>query len=101
MGKSGPDPRDVRPWGTAASFIVNPPVEPPAQRAAEIIRDRLPPGGLFAGTDWRISPAPFLLEAKLVREIEFLGRVLLQFYRVVNLLYRRSVAGKQPAWVAS
>ena len=29
-----------------------------------------------------------------------LGRVLLQFYRAVNLLYRKSVAGKQPAWVA-
>jgi len=26
--------------------------------------------------------------------------VLLQFYRAVNLLYRQSVAGKQPPWVA-
>jgi hypothetical protein len=30
-----------------------------------------------------------------------LGRVLLQFYRAANLLYRRSVDGKAPAWVAS
>ena len=36
----------------------------------------------------------------LAQEIESLGRVLLQFYRAVNLLYRRSVEGKQPAWVA-
>lgn len=29
-----------------------------------------------------------------------MGRVLLQFYRAVNLLYRKSVEGKQPDWVA-
>jgi len=29
-----------------------------------------------------------------------MGRVLLQFYRAVNLLYRRSVEGKAPEWVA-
>jgi len=34
------------------------------------------------------------------KEIESLGRVLLQFYRAVNLLYRKSVDGKQPEWVA-
>jgi hypothetical protein len=60
----------------------------------------MPPQGLFAGHDWRTSPTPFPLSADLVREIESLGRVFLQFYRAVNLLYRRSVEGKQPAWVA-
>ncbi len=55
---------------------------------------------MFAGLDWRISPSPFPLDEKLAREIESLGRVLLQFYRAVNLLYRRSVEGKQPDWVA-
>jgi len=60
----------------------------------------MPPGGLFAGLDWRISPAPFPLEEKLAGEVESLGRVLLQFYRAVNLLYRRSAEGKQPDWVA-
>lgn len=43
---------------------------------------------------------PFPLEPALAREIEVLGRVLHQFYRAANLLYRRSVEGKQPAWVA-
>ena len=33
-------------------------------------------------------------------KIESLGRVLLQFYRAVNLLYRKSVEGKQPEWIA-
>jgi hypothetical protein len=67
---------------------------------ARRIRAALPPGGLFAGHEWRISPAPFRLEPKLAKELESLGRVLLQFYRAVNLLYRKSVEGKQPEWVA-
>ena len=67
---------------------------------AKAIRDSLPPGGLFAGQEWRISPAPFPLGAELAQELESLGRVLLQFYRAANLLYRRSVEGKQPEWVA-
>ncbi|MGA3265742.1 MAG: hypothetical protein ABSE16_02850 [Verrucomicrobiota bacterium] len=67
---------------------------------ARFVRDALPPGGLFAGLEWRISPEPFPLGENLAREIESLGRVLLQFYRAVNLLYRKSVAGQQPEWVA-
>jgi hypothetical protein len=69
-------------------------------KAAQFIRDSLPQGGLFAGLDWRISPAPFPLGENLAKEIESLGRVLLQFYRAVNLLYRKSAEGKQPKWVA-
>ena len=64
------------------------------------IRDALPPGGLFAGQEWRISPTPFPLGAPLAKEIDSLGRVLLQFYRAVNLLYRKSAEGKMPEWVA-
>jgi hypothetical protein len=68
--------------------------------AARFIRAALPPGGLFAGMEWKISPTPFPLGENLAREIESLGRVLLQFYRAVNLLYRKSAEGKQPEWVA-
>jgi hypothetical protein len=71
-----------------------------AAKRAGFIRGRLPAAGLFAGHDWRISPRPFRLGAAMAREIEQLGRVLLQFYRAVNLLYRRSLEGKQPVWVA-
>jgi hypothetical protein len=67
---------------------------------ARFVRAALPPHGLFAGQDWRVSPTPFLLAPHLARELETLGRVLLQFYRAVNLLYRKSVEGKQPEWVA-
>ena len=71
-----------------------------ASEFAKFIRASLPPGGLFADQHWRISPTPFALGPELAKELDSLGRVLLQFYRAVNLLYRQSVAGKQPEWVA-
>lgn len=71
-----------------------------ARRAAHAVRDALPPGGLFADQHWRIAPEPFALPPELVRDLETLGRVLLQFYRAVNLLYRRSVEGREPGWIA-
>lgn len=84
-------------------LVNNPPApasaDAPADRA-RFIRDQLPEGGLFAGHDWRLSPDPFPLGKGLVKELETLGRVLLQFNRAVNLLYRQSVAGKQPEWIA-
>jgi hypothetical protein len=55
---------------------------------------------LFAGHQWRTSPAPFPLGPALAKELESLGRVLLQFYRAVNLLYRQSAEGKEPEWIA-
>jgi hypothetical protein len=67
---------------------------------ARFIHSQMPANGLFAGLEWKISPAPFPLGEKLAAEIESLGRVLLQFYRATNLLYRRSVEGKQPPWIA-
>src|SRR5688572_29161519 len=70
------------------------------QARAEFIRERFPAGGLFAGHSWRLSPWPFLLEPHLVRELEGLGRILLQFYRAINLLYRQRAAGKEVPWVA-
>ena len=71
-----------------------------AAATARLVRERLPPGGLFAGHSWRISPTPFPLGEPLARELESLGRVLLQFYRAINLLYRKSAQGKQPGWIA-
>src|SRR5271166_406210 len=71
----------------------------PADKA-RYVREQIPPGGLFAGLEWRISPTPFPLDENLANEIESLGRVLLQFYRAVNLLYRKSAEGRQPEWVA-
>jgi hypothetical protein len=75
-------------------------VTPSAADRARFIRQQLPAEGLFAGHEWRVSPTPLKLPTALATEIETLGRVLLQFYRAVNLLYRKSVEGKQPEWVA-
>lgn len=71
-----------------------------AAERAHFVRARMPDEGLFAGHDWRVSPGPFQLPGALAKELDSLGRVFLQFYRAVNLLYRRSIEGKQPAWVA-
>ena len=70
------------------------------ESTAQAIRAALPPGGLFADQHWRVSPTPFALGPELAKELDSLGRVLLQFYRAVNLLYRKSVEGKQPEWIA-
>lgn len=68
--------------------------------SAQFVLQQMPKSGLFAGLDWLVSPSPFPLGEPLAREIESLGRVCLQFYRAVNLLYRKSTEGKQPEWVA-
>jgi hypothetical protein len=64
------------------------------------VRSAMPPGGLFAGKDWRVSPEPFVLPAGLDEELEKLGFRLRKFTEACNLLYRLSVAGKRPAWIA-
>src|SRR5438093_786376 len=76
-----------------------PQTQSPADTAARV-RQALPKEGLFAGHEWRISPAPFRVGPELAKDLEQLGRVLLQFYQAVNLLYRKSAEGKQPEWVA-
>lgn len=60
----------------------------------------MPAEGLFAGHDWRVSPVPLALSLAVAKELESLGRVLLQFYRALNLLYRKSAEGDMPEWVA-
>src|ERR1041385_2602973 len=74
--------------------------EQEAAERARFVRSQMPSDGLFAGHDWRVSPSPLKLGPELTSDLEFLGRVLLQFYRAVNLLYRKSLEGKQPDWVA-
>lgn len=71
-----------------------------ASQRARFVRERMPAGGLFAAHEWRTSPAAFPLPPKLAAELESLGRVLLQFYRSINLLYRKSVEGVEPPWVS-
>ena len=72
-----------------------------AEKRARFVREHMPASGLFAGHEWRVSPEPFRLAPNVGKEIESLGRIFLQFYRAINLLYRKSLEGKQPEWVAS
>lgn len=64
------------------------------------LRQRVPEGELFAGKEWRWSPAPYVLPRHLADELESMGHRLLQFAEACELLYRRSVEGKQPSWIA-
>jgi len=66
----------------------------------EELRRRVPQGELFAGKEWRWSPAPYRLDPALAKELESMGHRLMQFAEACELLYRQSVEGKQPSWVA-
>ncbi len=67
---------------------------------ARAVHVSLPDGGLFHEKDWRIATTPFALDAKLGEEIEKLGYRLMLFLRACDLLYRQSVKGRQPSWIA-
>lgn len=64
------------------------------------LQAQIPKEGLFANKEWRFSPKPFGLSYEQVVQLEELGRMLLQFYRAANMLYRYSVEGKMPSWIA-
>ena len=66
----------------------------------ERIRAALPPEGLFAGKEWRVAAEPFVLPSGMEEELQKLGFRLRKFTEACNLLYRLSVAGKRPAWIA-
>ncbi len=79
-----------------------PHISPDTARAAlSFLQSRMPAGGLFGGYQWRAALQPFALGETLARQLNDLGRVLLKFYRATNLLYRQSVEGKQPSWIAA
>ncbi len=65
------------------------------------LRAAQPAEGLFAEKDWLMSPEPFVVDARLGEQLEKLGHRLNLFQRACNELYHRSVAGKQPAWIAA
>ncbi|HEU4679264.1 MAG TPA: hypothetical protein VFS35_07070 [Terrimicrobiaceae bacterium] len=67
---------------------------------AEAIQAALPEGGLFHEKSWRVSPDAFVIGRKLTEEIDKLGYRLTRFVRACNQLYRFSVSGRQPGWIA-
>ena len=61
---------------------------------------QVPEGELFAGKEWRWSPIPYRLSDLRVKELESMGHRLLQFSQACELLYRQSIEGAQPRWIA-
>jgi hypothetical protein len=64
------------------------------------LQEHIPEGELFAGKEWRWSPVPFHLSPSLAKELHSMGYRLLQFAEACDLLYRQSVDGRQPGWIA-
>ena len=60
----------------------------------------LPPEGLFHGKKWRWSDQPLLLPGEDVLFLEGLGRKLHSFLKGADKLYRGSISGDVPSWVA-
>ena len=71
-----------------------------ALQRAQYVRDQMPAHGMFTGATWRISPEAFPISQELVAKLEALGPQLLAFYRACNVMYRHSVQGKLPPWIA-
>jgi hypothetical protein len=67
---------------------------------AEAIRSALPEGGLFHEKSWRVSPDAFVIDRKFSEEIDKLGYRLTRLVRACNQLYRFSISGRQPEWIA-
>lgn len=60
----------------------------------------LPAGGLFKGKKWRWSDRPLAVDAADLKFLENLGKKLAAFLRASDRLYRASVLGEAPGWVA-
>lgn len=72
----------------------------PAQERREFIRQAFPEQRLFAGKEWRISTAAFPLSPKTVKCLRRLGPALRRFQGACEVIYRRSVRGSLPGWIA-
>ncbi len=69
------------------------------QRAREILA-AMPEGGLFHEKSWRVSPDPFPVSPEFFKRLEKLGHQLTVFVKACAQLYRTSVDGRQPSWIA-
>jgi hypothetical protein len=79
-------------------MVTEPVLQPPIP--FEELTKMVPEGEFFAGKEWRWAPVPFRLPIHLARELDTMGHRLHQFARACELLYRHSVEGKQPLWIA-
>lgn len=71
------------------------------EQILKYLNSAMPPEGLFDKKSWRQSPEPFFISSELHQSLEQLGHRLHQFNQACNLLYRLSVEGRQPPWIAA
>lgn len=64
------------------------------------IQDAMPAKGMFRDKVWRVSPEPFPLSPATFAALNRLGPVLHRFQKAMNLIYRRSVTGSAPPFIA-
>jgi hypothetical protein len=69
------------------------------ERARQVL-EAMPEGGLFQEKAWRVSPRAFPISRHFAAELDQLGYRLWQFTKACNQLYRLSVEGRQPEWIA-
>ncbi|MEX1117346.1 MAG: hypothetical protein WEB60_00995 [Terrimicrobiaceae bacterium] len=79
---------------------LDPTVDPRALGRAQGILAALPEGGLFHEKSWRVSPDPFPITPEFHKRLEKLGHQLTVFVKACAQLYRTSVDGRQPPWIA-
>lgn len=60
----------------------------------------MPPGGLFGSGEWKVSTEAFPLQPKHVSYLKKLGPWLRKFQEASDLLYKQSLTGKAPAYIA-
>ena len=76
------------------------PMNQKEERVLQQLNTSMPEEGLFYEKSWRQSPEPFFISAEFKKSLEQLGHRLHQFNKACDLLYRLSVEGRQPAWIA-
>ncbi|MDE0826301.1 MAG: hypothetical protein OSA48_05795 [Akkermansiaceae bacterium] len=68
--------------------------------ALEALRQGATGVGFREGRDWLLSPEPLRLEAGLWGKMERMGHPLRMFQQAGEQVYRRSVNGSLPGWIA-
>ena len=77
-----------------------PSASPSVVSRAQGILAAMPEGGLFHEKSWRVSPDPFPIPPEFFHRLEKLGHQLTVFVKACAQLYRTSVDGRQPSWIA-
>ena len=70
---------------------VHPPSTSDLAARARHVRDALPPGGLFADQQWRVSPQPFALGPELAQELS-------AFPDIDRIVHLAAQAGVRKSW---